>query len=627
MVGCPQTRAEAPRRSAVAGAGCRAWRSSPSSVVAGAHTARRLLLAGVERARAARRRCGRRRTPAGTRSPPPTRTTPGNGRSSVRACCRATARLGGWAAAYLQGASQLDGSTADPDRFEPVLLCMPRRCQRQWWPGLRPFRSELDADDVVVVDGVARHLARCAPPSTSAASRRPTPRRSSRSTPLRAGLGVDLREVWRRTPGPRPRLAGHAPAATRPAAGRPAVALGAGEQVPRALAGRGGAPATAVELARPRRRTGSCSARSTCSTSRPASSASTTARTTPPPTSAAVDNARHEVLERHGLRVVRLAGGDLTSGRRRTVLAAPRCPVATGCVGTAPSTAGSPTPCPPSVDDLARHAGASRVRFTLAAGDWVGRDDVEPGGGRLQGRVEQVEVRRAGDLDHAEGRQVRGAPLHVEQPARVAVGRQQPDQADQRHLRRVGLAVEHRLPGEQPADGHAVQPADQVAVAPGLDAVGQAELGAAGGRRARPSRVIQRPSREGSAQAATTSVEGGVDPHLEPRQRPAQRPADPQARRAAGRRAGPATTSRPGRCPAGRGPSGTGRWRRPPAACPATGRPRCRPGPPPARRRRAAARTRRRPRGSTTPARSSPRHGQGRRVTRWSPTSAAASSP
>ena len=55
------------------------------------------------------------------------------------------------------------------------------------------------------------------------------------------------------------------------------------------------------------------------------------------------------------------------------------------------------------------------------------------------------------------------------------------DQADQRHLRRVGAAVEHRLAGEQAADGHAVEAAGQRAVVerPGLDAVRPAEVGAA----------------------------------------------------------------------------------------------------------------------------------------------------
>ena len=53
-------------------------------------------------------------------------------------------------------------------------------------------------------------------------------------------------------------------------------------------------------------------------------------------------------------------------------------------------------------------------------------------------------------------------PLHVEQPG--AGGAEQLDEADEGHLGGVGAAVEHRLAGEEPADGDAVEPADQLAV-------------------------------------------------------------------------------------------------------------------------------------------------------------------
>lgn len=87
--------------------------------------------------------------------------------------------VGGWAAAYLLGARQLDGSTPDPEVVEPVLLCMPRVRQRPWWDGVRPFRSELDPDDIVVADGVpatsplrtAFDLGRLAPSLTEAVVR------------------------------------------------------------------------------------------------------------------------------------------------------------------------------------------------------------------------------------------------------------------------------------------------------------------------------------------------------------------------------------------------------------------------------------------------------------------------
>ena len=61
---------------------------------------------------------------------------------------------GGWAAAFLLGAHQLDGTTADPSRFVPVLVCMQRPGRRPRWPGVRPFRSDLDAADVTEVDGI-----------------------------------------------------------------------------------------------------------------------------------------------------------------------------------------------------------------------------------------------------------------------------------------------------------------------------------------------------------------------------------------------------------------------------------------------------------------------------------------
>jgi hypothetical protein len=68
--------------------------------------------------------------------------------------CPDDGALGGWAAAFLLGARQLDGSTPDPDEFVPALVCMPRMRRRPWWDGVRPFRSELDAADVADVGGV-----------------------------------------------------------------------------------------------------------------------------------------------------------------------------------------------------------------------------------------------------------------------------------------------------------------------------------------------------------------------------------------------------------------------------------------------------------------------------------------
>lgn len=62
--------------------------------------------------------------------------------------------VGGWAAAHLHGAVDLDG-TAPDGRSRPVLLCAPRHgTPRRPVPGTRWWRSDLTNDDVVEVDGV-----------------------------------------------------------------------------------------------------------------------------------------------------------------------------------------------------------------------------------------------------------------------------------------------------------------------------------------------------------------------------------------------------------------------------------------------------------------------------------------
>ena len=87
------------------------------------------------------------------------------------------------------------------------------------------------------------------------------------------------------------------------------------------------------------------------------------------------------------------------------------------------------------------------------------------------------EVLAARDLHHAEARQVRGHPLHVDAAAGPrSWSSSSPAQPEQRDLRGVPLAVEHRLAREQPADRHAVQPAGEPPVAPGLDRVHPAQL-------------------------------------------------------------------------------------------------------------------------------------------------------
>ena len=196
-------------------------------------------------------------------------------------------------------------------------------------------------------------------------------------------------------------------------------------------------------------------------------------------------------------------------------------------------------------------------------------------------RAPAAEVRRPRHLDRAEGRQVRGHPLHVEQPPVHAVGGQQLDQADQRHLRRVADPVEHRLAREQPADPHAVQPAGELAVAPRLD-------------RVRPAQPVQLAVRRGDVAGDPPASRAGSPQRPRPRRtrcRPgsrspgtsgagtARRPARPAARsRDASARTSASAAVRRSRA-SGRSPGGT-----PPAGSLARGRRRCRPGRP---RRRA----------------------------------------
>ena len=125
-----------------------------------------------------------------------------------------------------------------------------------------------------------------------------------------------------------------------------------------------------------------------------------------------------------------------------------------------------------------------------------------------------------------------------------AVEPQQLDRRPARDLRRVGHAVEHRLAREEPADAHAVEPADELAVAPRLDAVRPAQLVQA--RVRVDERLVDpavRAARIGAA--AHHRVERGVDPDLEARGSRARSDAAARGtRRAGSRRADRATTTR-----------------------------------------------------------------------------------
>jgi hypothetical protein len=63
------------------------------------------------------------------------------------------APLGGWAAAYLHGAKELDGETAGGEAL-PVLFCIGKSGTKRRRAGLEPFRSPMGIDDVVRIDGV-----------------------------------------------------------------------------------------------------------------------------------------------------------------------------------------------------------------------------------------------------------------------------------------------------------------------------------------------------------------------------------------------------------------------------------------------------------------------------------------
>ena len=88
--------------------------------------------------------------------------------------------------------------------------------------------------------------------------------------------------------------------------------------------------------------------------------------------------------------------------------------------------------------------------------------------------VEQRAVAPPRDLDRAKTAQMLGDILGVEQ---LEAARDQPrHQMHQRHLRGVAGAMEHALAEEGAPEADAIQPADQIAVLPDLDAVAVAEL-------------------------------------------------------------------------------------------------------------------------------------------------------
>ena len=81
----------------------------------------------------------------------------------------------------------------------------------------------------------------------------------------------------------------------------------------------------------------------------------------------------------------------------------------------------------------------------------------------------QVQERGSGNLARAERGEVRGVHLTVDDAERPPLELR--DEMDERELRGVGHAREHRLAEERAADRNAVQAADKIAVNPGLDRV------------------------------------------------------------------------------------------------------------------------------------------------------------
>jgi hypothetical protein len=62
--------------------------------------------------------------------------------------------VGGWAAAAIGNNGELDGRGATGAEEQPVLLCLPRELRIRRSAAVLPWRSRLDPEDVVVVDGV-----------------------------------------------------------------------------------------------------------------------------------------------------------------------------------------------------------------------------------------------------------------------------------------------------------------------------------------------------------------------------------------------------------------------------------------------------------------------------------------
>jgi hypothetical protein len=104
---------------------------------------------------------------------------------------------------------------------------------------------------------------------------------------------------------------------------------------------------------------------------------------------------------------------------------------------------------------------------------WWWRGVISPGGGELECLIEEGEIVRARDLDGAEGGEVWGEPLDIQEDE--APGAEVGDEVEEGDLRRLRHAGEHRFTEESAAEGDPVETTDELVALPSLYRVGVAE--------------------------------------------------------------------------------------------------------------------------------------------------------
>ena len=140
-----------------------------------------------------------------------------------------------------------------------------------------------------------------------------------------------------------------------------------------------------------------------------------------------------------------------------------------------------------------------------------------------------AEVLARDDLHHPQRRQVRGLPLHVEQPWLPGLRRASRSTSPTRATFDASVSrwnidsPANRPPIETPYSPPASRPSHQASTECTQPRRCSSRYAA------RIAGSIQPAGRRGSAQASMTSADGRVDADLEPAHRPPQRPRDPQA--------------------------------------------------------------------------------------------------